>query len=179
VSIDREPITEEHHMGGTTTPTPDDEKLTLTGALLTAEYVGIGQADSMAAFLLASGWMAAHDARIRAEALREAADDAEALLDCECGHSLDEHNGLGCYARLSYTPLSTCGCALTDDRTHDQLLTLRLRARADPDRGAAVTAPDSEAPDYRELWLSALEAVRILGREVRALRAKLTEAEKR
>jgi hypothetical protein len=37
----------------------------------------------------------------------------------------------------------------------------------------------AEAPDYRELWLSALEAVRILGREVRALRAKLTEAEER
>ena len=51
---------------------------------------------------------------------------AEALLACECGHDMDEHNGLGCYARLSYEPLVKCDCRLTDDRTYADLLSPRL-----------------------------------------------------
>lgn len=57
--------------------------------------------------------------------------EVEALFDCSCGHSIAEHNGLGCYARLSYTPLVTCECPLTDDRTHGELLAPRLAALLD------------------------------------------------
>lgn len=53
---------------------------------------------------------------------------AEVLTSCECGHGLGEHNGLGCYARLSYEPLVTCSCALTDDRTDAELVAQRLPA---------------------------------------------------
>ncbi|MFZ5850352.1 MAG: hypothetical protein ACOYY2_03020 [Actinomycetota bacterium] len=59
---------------------------------------------------------------------REALERAERLLACECGHGLGEHNGLGCYARLSYQPLVTCPCELTDDRTYAELLAPRLDA---------------------------------------------------
>lgn len=70
-------------------------------------------------------------------------EDEEALLDCECGHSLDEHNGLGCYARLSYEPLVQCSCALTDDRTHGELLAPRL-ATLLAAREAAARAEERE-----------------------------------
>ena len=55
-------------------------------------------------------------------------DLAERLVACECGHGLDAHNGLGCYERLSYDPVMTCLCVLTDDRTDAELLALRLPA---------------------------------------------------
>lgn len=50
---------------------------------------------------------------------------------CSCGHGLDEHNGLGCYARLSYFPLVTCACTLTDDRAHGLIAAEELRAALD------------------------------------------------
>lgn len=38
-------------------------------------------------------------------------------ITCRCGHYVGgDHNGLGCYARLSYDPLVTCPCELTDDQ---------------------------------------------------------------
>lgn len=60
---------------------------------------------------------------------------AEVLTSCECGHYLEDHNGLGCYARLSYKPLVTCECPLTDARTHADLVALRL-----PEHDAEVAA---------------------------------------
>lgn len=70
---------------------------------------------------------------------REALAEAAALLLCECGHHLDYHNALGCYERLSYTPLVTCTCKLTDDRSSEDLLALNLHAH---DRQVAAAAWD-------------------------------------
>ena len=51
----------------------------------------------------------------------------EVGLVCECGHGLDQHNGLGCYARHSYAPLVTCECSETDDRHEEEFAVRDLR----------------------------------------------------
>lgn len=66
----------------------------------------------------------------RAALLRELAED-DTLLECVCGHALWEHNGLGCYARISYKPLVVCTCALTDNRSEQEMLRANLLARAE------------------------------------------------
>ncbi len=60
--------------------------------------------------------------------------DDETLTDCECGHDLGQHNGLGCYARLSYNPLVTCMCPSTDDRTHEEVARANLLRVLDGDQ---------------------------------------------
>jgi hypothetical protein len=55
------------------------------------------------------------------------AEQFEECIPCACGHGLDQHNGLGCYARLSYKPLVTCACELTDDRHDGELAAAILR----------------------------------------------------
>lgn len=73
-------------------------------------------------------------ARAERDALRDA---ITALADewltkgitCECGHSIGgEHNGLGCYSRLSYDPLVTCPCVQTDDQFESDIAEAALRA---------------------------------------------------
>jgi hypothetical protein len=68
-------------------------------------------------------------------------------IPCVCGHTLDTHNGLGCYERVSYEPLVKCDCELTDDRHDGQLAAAILRTlapdtatpgEADPDRHAGL-----------------------------------------
>lgn len=76
------------------------------------------------------------DAIRRAEAAEAKVAAVETLADrwptegipCECGHTLDTHNGLGCYERLSYEPLVKCDCKLTDDRHDGMLAAVVLRA---------------------------------------------------
>ena len=81
--------------------------------------------------------MAAYAERMKAErdALAARLAKVEALAErwhevglvCECGHGLDQHNGLGCYARLSYAPLVTCECLETDDRHEEEFAVRDLR----------------------------------------------------
>ena len=50
-------------------------------------------------------------------------------ITCDCGHTLGEHNGLGCYGVVEYSPKRvTCACPLTDDRHDGELAAADLRA---------------------------------------------------
>jgi hypothetical protein len=50
-------------------------------------------------------------------------------ITCQCGHSIGgEHNGVGCYARITYDPLVTCTCKLTDDQFESDIAESALRA---------------------------------------------------
>lgn len=72
---------------------------------------------------------------------------------CACSHTLGEHNGLGCYAVLTYQPERVvCGCPLTDDRHDGQLAASILRALLASD--AQPEPADRRSPDdlLAEAW---------------------------
>ena len=47
---------------------------------------------------------------------------------CACGHDVGtEHNGMGCYARISYQPLTKCPCMKTDDQDLGDLAAAKVR----------------------------------------------------
>ena len=72
-------------------------------------------------------------------------------LNCECGHDLGLHNGMGCYARLAYQPvLVTCPCELGDDR-HESDFAVRDLHRAL--HGQEPTDPDP-TPTTPRLWVT-------------------------
>ncbi|WP_020142324.1 hypothetical protein [Terracoccus sp. 273MFTsu3.1] len=77
----------------------------------------------------------------QSQALRDLREGVAALssrferegITCECGHFVgSDHNGLGCYARLSYQPvLVTCPCKLTDDQDESEIVAKAIRALLD------------------------------------------------
>jgi hypothetical protein len=71
---------------------------------------------------------------------------AEEGVPCECGHGLGDHNGLGCYAALTYRPLSRCTCPLTDDRHDGQLAADLIHACAANLREPS-SQPDQTTPE--------------------------------
>ena len=92
-------------------------------------------ARAKAADNLASGERIARDVMAERDAMAARLAKVEALAErwrevglvCECGHGLDQHNGLGCYARHSYAPLVTCECSETDDRHEEEFAVRDLR----------------------------------------------------
>lgn len=50
-------------------------------------------------------------------------------ITCECGHYVGtDHNSLGCYGVVTYTPLVRCSCKLTDNQDADDIAAARLRS---------------------------------------------------
>lgn len=110
----------------------------------------------------------------RAELTEAETELAESLLACECGHGLDTHNGLGCYARLSCDPVMTCLCVLTDDRTHAELLALRLPAYIAAREAAAEQRGREDNALHDMCYVSGSKALE--AREAAARREALLEA---
>jgi hypothetical protein len=82
--------------------------------------------------------LAARLDRLRA-GIEGLADQIErAGITCACGHYVGgEHNGNGCYAVVTYTPLVRCSCTLTDGQDEDAIVADRLRALLAEDEGGA------------------------------------------
>lgn len=59
-------------------------------------------------------------------------------VTCACGHYVGgEHNGNGCYAVITYTPLVRCSCTLTDGQDEDAIVASRIRALLADEREGA------------------------------------------